>query len=166
MLLQTKRGLSLSDLGSSARRSSPAAGGLPVSSPHRGAPRLLLPARARMERRPRRALLGGAESSSGQRARGGGGRRDPPWPPPRARRGGGGLRGEEVEPCEICSLLSSSATSHGGAGPRRRGRGGQRRRHLSPLLSSLLAMEVPADLGWCQAAARRRFGGPLVAARS
>ena len=39
--------LSLSDLGSSARRSSPAAGGLPLSSPHRGAPRLPLPARAR-----------------------------------------------------------------------------------------------------------------------
>jgi len=73
--------LSLSDPGSSARRSSPASGGLPLSSPHRGAPRLL-PARARMERRPRRALLGGAESSSGQRARGGGGRRDPPWLPP------------------------------------------------------------------------------------
>ena len=30
--------------GSSARRSSPAAGGLPLSSPHRSAPRLLLPA--------------------------------------------------------------------------------------------------------------------------
>jgi len=114
-----------------------------------------------MERRPRRALLGGAESSSGQRARGGG-------------EGDEILHGRLLELAveeEACAARRwSRAGSAASSLPRlrpmaaraREGAGEEGSGVCTSLLSSLLAMEVPADLGWCQVAARRRFGGPFL----